>query len=344
MCAEARLTWMGFVHPIRKLLLLGILLLCGPSAPATAQQPDYRALGHDHYFNLEYDQAIDAYQRLITAGPQDPLAYNHLATAILFKELLRLGMLETSAFKGDNQFLRQEKPKPDPAVKEEFEAAIFKGREVAEAKLAEDPKDKRSLFALANNHGLHANYSFMIEKAYFGALRAGGRARGYANKLIKQDPDYVDAYLVAGVHESVVGSLPWIVKIMAAIGGIRGSKQKGEQYVTRVAKEGELARHEARSLLSLLLRRESRPLEAAAVLEGLLRDFPRNYLFHTEMAAMYEDAGEIEKALAVFRSVRRKVNTNEDRFARMPRRNVEALDRKIKDLETRLANPPKSSA
>jgi hypothetical protein len=185
-------------------------------------------------------------------------------------------MLETSAFKGDNQFLRQEKPQPDPALKEEFLSVLLDGRQLAEATLQKAPGDKMALYALSNSYGLEGNYDFMIDKTYFSALRNGGRARKYANDLIKKHPGFVDAYLVAGVHEYVVGSLPWIVKMMAAIGGIRGNKEKGETYVARVAREGELSRNEARSLLTLLLRRERRPLEAAKVLEGLIRDFPRN--------------------------------------------------------------------
>ncbi len=305
---------------------------------------DYRALGHSHYFNLEYDEAIDAYNLLIAENPKDAVAYNHLATALLFKELLRLGMLETSAFKGDNQFLKQQKPQPDPALKVRFEKTLLEGRRLAEATIEKSPDDKMALYVLSNNYGLQGNYDFMIDKSYFSALRNGSRARKFANQLIKKHPDFVDAYLVAGVHEYVVGSLPWLVKVMAAVGGIRGSKGKGERYVARVAREGQLSRNEARSLLTILLRREKRPLEAAAVLEGLIRDFPRNYVFYLELGAMYEDAGELEKALGVFRSVRQSVSANSHRFGRMPERSIEAVDRKIKDLEQQLASRKSTAA
>jgi tetratricopeptide (TPR) repeat protein len=179
---------------------------------------------------------------------------------------------------------------------------------------------------------MEANYQFMIEKAYFGALRNGGKARKHSQKLVKQYPDFVDAYLVLGVYEYVVGSLPWAIRAVIAIGGINGSKQKGEEYVRKVAEEGNWNRNEARSLLALLLRREKRPLQAAEVIRGLMRDFPRNYVLHLELGAMYQDAGEKDRALATFREVRSKVNRNEDRFGRMPARAVEALDRKIEKL------------
>ena len=77
------------------------------STAIAAADVDHRRIGHDHYFNLEYDQAVSAYRRLLTEQPNDPTVFNHIASAVLFKELLRLGLLESSAFKGDNQFLNR---------------------------------------------------------------------------------------------------------------------------------------------------------------------------------------------------------------------------------------------
>ena len=112
-----------------------LLSLFVSTAVAAATDVDYRRVGHDHYFNLEYDQAISAYRRLLTQQPNDPTVFNHIASAILFKELLRLGLLQSSAFKGDNQFLKTDKPKPDPEAKQEFEKVLFEGRRLAESLL-----------------------------------------------------------------------------------------------------------------------------------------------------------------------------------------------------------------
>ena len=303
------------------------------STAIAAVDVDHRRIGHDHYFNLEYDQAVSAYRRLLTEQPNDPTVFNHIASAVLFKELLRLGLLESSAFKGDNQFLKTDKPKPDPQAKREFEKVLLEGRRLAESLLAESPSDVLALYALSEGYALQGNQQFMIEKAYFAALRSGNRANKYSKQVRRQDPGFVDAYLVAGVHEYVLGSLPWPVKLLAAIGGMRGSKSKGERWVRRVAIEGNQARDQARPLLALLLRREKRPLEAAEVIRGLIDDFPRNYVLQLELAAMYRDAGQRANALAVFRTILTKHHRNEPGYDRMSRRAVEALRRKIKTLE-----------
>ncbi len=304
-------------------------LACGLAVAA----PDYRRSGHDHFYNLEYDEAIADYTRLIEQETNDPLAHNHLAAAHLFRELYRLGLLESSALRGDNEFLKQKKPEPDPQARARFVEALGRGRRVAESLLAADGRHQTALYALGTNYALWANYEFIVEKAWFSSLRKGGKARDYCEKLRKVNPGFVDAYLVLGVHEYVAGSLPLPVKLLAALGGLRGSKKKGEGYVTRVAAEGNYARHDARILLVILYRRERRPLEAARVLEGLIADFPRNYVFGLELAAMYTDAGQKDRALAAFRELLKKSDAQAPGYQRLPR---QAVLRRIE----RLANGP----
>ena len=314
------------------LFLFGVLAL-GPLPALAVTEAEYIRQGHDHYLNLEYDKAVASYRKALELNPADPNTYNHIATAILFQELNRLGMLETSAFKEDNQFLDREKPQPDPQVAETFRKYFFEGREKAEQILKEKPRDRMAWFAMAQNYALQANYQFMIEKSYVAALRNGQRARGYSNKLRKHYPEFIDGYLVAGVQEYVVGSLPWAVRALIAIGGIRGNKEKGEEWVAMVADKGTLIRTEARVLLSLLYRRERRPLEAAELIEGLIAEFPRNYVLRLELAAMYEDAQQFDRALEIFQKTQSLVQNKTPGYARMPERLRGALGRKIDELQ-----------
>lgn len=294
---------------------------------------DDRSAGHDHYFNLEYDEAFAAYERVRQVEPDDPTIYNHLATAVLYKELNRLGMLETSAFKGDNRFLATKKPKPDPSVKGKIFDYLEQGRLLAAERLKADPADRAALLAVSHNYALRANYRFMVDKAYFRALRNGEKARKFSAVLQRHHPGFVDAYLVAGIRDYVVGSLPWALRALIAIGGIRGNKARGEALVERVAREGDRMRDEARVLMVLVHRREGRPLEAVKILRSLLEDYPRNYVLQLEMAAMYLDAAEDEQALQVLREAHRKYEADEQRFGRMPPRLASALERRIEKLE-----------
>lgn len=318
------------VRSIQRLGLLAVSLLLA-AAPIWSAPPAELLLADadDHYFNLEHEEAIHGYYAAMEAGAPSADVWNRIATTILYQELHRLGLLETSAFKGDNDFLLQENPKPDPAAKTKFLGAIAEARRLAESQLKQRPRDSSALFVLSQNYALSGNYAFMIDKAYIGALRAGNKARSYSDRLRKIDPDFVDAYLVAGVQEYVVGGLPWALRAVISLGGIRGNQDRGRTWVEYVAKEGKLLNVEARMLLALLYRREHRPLDSAEVLAGLIGEFPRNYVLRLELASMYFDADEPQQGLDILLAAQRMVREDQNRHARMPERLRQALARKI---------------
>jgi len=159
--------------------LIAATALWALSAPAWGV--DYVARGNDHYFNLEHDEALADYYEAMRQEGESAAIWNHIATTLLYKELNRLGKLETSAFRGDNQFLDEEKPEPDPEANERFLGALHQARRLAEADLEKNPGDPGALFSLSSNYALLANYEFMIEKSYFSALRNGSKARRTAS-------------------------------------------------------------------------------------------------------------------------------------------------------------------
>ena len=298
-------------------------------------QADHRKTGDDHFYNLEYDEALTEYAKLIQEDPADPIAYNDLASAQLNKEMYRLGLLDSSALRRDNRFLHDKRPDADPAAKKQVLETLEQGRHTAETALASDPKNARALYALCTDHALRATYEFMVDKAWFAALRSGSKSRGYCDQARQADPKLVDAYLVLWVYDYTMGSLPLSVKLFAAIGGIHGSKKKGIEYIGRVAQEGNYDRDAARVLLAVLYRREKRPLEAAALLEALAADFPRNYIFNLELASAYSDAGQPRDGVNVLKALLRQADEKPADYQRMPRT---AVEREMTVLETRVHN------
>lgn len=292
---------------------------------------DYRQSGDNHFYNLEYDQAITDYTKLIQQNVDDPIPYNDLASARLNKELSRLGLLDSSALSRDNSFLRNKRPQADPAVRTLVFDTLERGRGKAEILLARNPRNTSALYSLCTGFGLRATYEFMVDKAWFAALRDGSKARSYCDQAQKSDPEFVDAYLVLGVYEYTAGSLPRAVKLLA-LGGLRGSKKKGLEYVNRVAQHGKYDRDAARVLLAVLYRRENNPLEAARILQTLIADYPRNYLFWLELASMYSDAGQPERALGTLRSLLQKADENNSGYRSLPR---ETVQRKMALIEAR---------
>jgi len=309
------------------LLMIGVVV----SSAVLRGEAGYRKSGDDHFYNLEYDQAIDDYTKLIQQSPDDPIPYNDLASAQLYKEMYRLGLLDSSALGGDNRFLHGRRPAADTGAKAQLFDTLERGRQTAETALAHDSKSALPLYALCTNYALRSTYEFMVEKAWFTALRSGSKSRGYCEQAHRSNAQLVDAYLVLGVYEYAMGSLPLSVKMFAAIGGMCGSKKKGIEYVSRVAHEGKYDRDAARVLLAVLYRREKRPLEAAAVLQALITDYPRNYIFCLELASMYSDAGRPADAVHVLKALLRQADERPDGNPQLPRSTVE---RELRVLET----------
>jgi tetratricopeptide (TPR) repeat protein len=278
---------------------------------------DYRQSGNEHVYNLEYDQAIVDYEKLIQQNSGDTNAYNDLAGAQLYKELNRLGLLDSGALGRNNRFIRDARPPVDPRAEAQVRDTLDRGRRAAERLLAQNPRSELALFSLCTNYALRANYEFALEKTWFAALRSGSKARGYCDQVRKLNPGFIDAYLVLGAYEYVAGSLPLPVKLFAAIGGLHGSREKGIEYLSHVAQQGKYNRDAARVLLVVLYRREKRALAATRVLEGLLIQYPRNYLFATELAGLYSDAGQPGRAPPVLKSLMQRADQNTPGYRRL---------------------------
>ena len=113
----------------------------------------------------------------------------------------------------------------------------------------------------------------------------------------------MDAKLVVGVYEYVVGALPWPFKLLIGFAGITGSKSKGLEMLTDAGKRGVITSVEARTTIALFLRREARYKEAIQVIRGLKSEYPHDFLFCLEEANLRKDDGEGMAAVDAYREV-----------------------------------------
>jgi hypothetical protein len=70
------------------------LLALGMLASLEAEE-NLVSRGFDHFYNLEYDQALAVFQQAASRDPNSPDVHNHIAETILFREMLRDGSLES---------------------------------------------------------------------------------------------------------------------------------------------------------------------------------------------------------------------------------------------------------
>src|SRR2546423_11432334 len=71
--------------------------------------------GFEHFYNLEYDQAIQDFHKAMEAKPDDPKGVNHLLDAVLFSQLYKHDALDTSLYT-QQSFLSSKQINLDPKV------------------------------------------------------------------------------------------------------------------------------------------------------------------------------------------------------------------------------------
>ena len=165
--------------------------------------------GFEHFYNLEYDEAVAVFEKAIAQNPSSPDLHNHLAQTLVFREMFRNGALESELVSGNNSFLRRPKLNPSPETEKRFLDEVNKAIELTAARLKANPNDIPALYAQGIAYGLRANYFWVVKKAWRDSLRDATAARKLHNRITELDSTNVDARLVQGLHDYVVGSLPW---------------------------------------------------------------------------------------------------------------------------------------
>ena len=265
----------------------------------------WQTKGFGHFYSLEYDEAIAEFEKQIEAEPREPEHYNYLAQALLYREMYRAGALESELVTGANPFLRREKMEPRLDDLKRFDDAVARAMELAQERLKANPNDLRGLYALGVAHGLRGNCGFLIRKTYMDALRDATQSRKLCQRVVEMDPKQMDARMVLGAHDYIVGSLPGYIRLLGFLTGFAGDKESGIRTLKMVAEKGQNNRMDAAILLGVIYRRERRPMEAIPILLDLVQRYPRNYLYRLEQVQFYSDAGDKAKAVAVLDEVDR---------------------------------------
>jgi len=217
-------------------------------------------------------------------------------------DLYDTGAMNTGDYANDSFIGRTPRP-TDAKIKERIKDLVRRAEDIEEKQLKANSKDVDALYCRGVTRAQFSVYTGLIERAWFSALRNAVGARHDHEHVLELDSAYVDAKMVVGTHNYVVGNLPWSVKMAAALAGLSGSKDKGLEYLREVAKSDGENSVDAKVVLTLFLRREHQYDEALGYMQELSTKYPRNHLFLTEVANLQRAAGRLPEAEAVYRKV-----------------------------------------
>jgi tetratricopeptide (TPR) repeat protein len=257
----------------------------------------------ERFYLLDFPAAVERFERFHAQHPGDPQGTVLLLNAVLFQELYRQDLLDTTFYANDGFLTGRHLTDEDPKTRDRILSLADEAIHEADWRLDKNPGDIDALYARGWARSLKCTYLAIVQRGFGAGFRLAIKAKDDHMRVLQLDPDYVDAKLVVGVYEYVVGALPIPFKLMIGFMGITGSKTKGFELLDDDARRGAMTSLEAKTVIALFLRREGRYKEAIEVVEGLKNLYPRDFLFCLEEANLRKDDGEGMIAVDAYREV-----------------------------------------
>ena len=258
---------------------------------------------YQHFYELDFPGAVTRFERFHEEHPGDPQATALLLNAVVFEELYRLDLLDTTFYANDGFLTGHHATQEDPKERDRIFALADEAVHEADVRLSGNANDVDALFARGWARALRCAYMAMAERSFASGFRLATKAKDDEQRVLQLDPDYVDAKMVVGVYEYVVGALPWPFKFLIGFTGVTGSKKEGLAMLRDAGNRGVITSVESRTVIALFLRREARYQEAIEVIRGLKAQYPHDYLFCLEEANLRKDAGEGMGAVDAYRAI-----------------------------------------
>jgi tetratricopeptide (TPR) repeat protein len=296
--------WKGLSRGFGVALLGASTLVWGSGVHANPLNSDPLVReAYEHFYNLDYPGAVERFQRFHAEHPGDPQATALLLNAVLFQELYRLDMLDTTFYATDGFLTGRHATAEDPQTRDRILGLADEAVREADWRIGRNANDIDAFYARGWVRSLKCTYVAMVERAYGAGFRLATKAKDDEMHVLQLDPEYVDAKLVAGIYEYVVGALPWPFKLLIGFAGITGSKSRGLEMLNDAANRGGITRVEARTVIALFLRREARYKDAIEEIRGLKSQYPRDFLFCLEEANLRKDDGEGMRAVLSYQEI-----------------------------------------
>jgi tetratricopeptide (TPR) repeat protein len=295
--------WMRAI--VQAILLLGTAGVCWGSEVHTNPLNNDPLVkeAYDRFYLLDFDGAVERFGRFHAMHPGDPQATAMLLDAMVFQELYRQDLLDTTFYANDGFLTGRHATQEDPKARERILGLADEAIHEADWRVGQNQNDVDALYARGWVRALECTYVAMVERSYGAGFQLATKAKDDGARVLQLDPNYVDAKLLVGVYEYVVGALPWPFKLLIGFAGITGSKTRGLEMLTDDGNRGPMTNVDARTAISLFLRREGRYKEAIQVVRKLKSEYPRDYLFSLEEANLRKDAGEGMGAVAAYRAI-----------------------------------------
>jgi tetratricopeptide (TPR) repeat protein len=235
----------------------------------------------DLIYNMEFDAALHAAQRLIDLAPTHPAGYFYRAATYWQRRLIT------------------HDPHQRAILLSQFQESTQRARTMAEH--LPEAQAAEAAFYLGAVYGMQARLHF-AEQQYLRALLAAKQGSAYLQQCVARAPDWYDAYAGLGTYQYVLSRVPGVWRsIVQQLIGIPGDRDKGLQALELARTAGRLSVSEAGSLLAKIyvLPGEEQYDKAYVILENLVQRYPHNSDYRYRLALVCAHLGLWECARQV---------------------------------------------
>jgi len=281
--------------------LIAISLLWGQGQSAIDQ---HVREGQDAIYRLDYATAERIFQQTIAENPESPVGYGMLAITTWNQLLAASANQALDDYATPTPFTKGRTHKNVNQEIKRFREANDNLLTVCEKILENNPKDVLALYFRGLAYENLSAEAIVITKNTGSAISNGRKAKNIHEQVLKLDPDFVDANVSIAGNEFAKATLPWSIKWLAFLVGIRGSKEQAFQKLELVSEKGKYRQLDAQVVLALLHSWKGDPRQPLVIFENLREKYPQNYLFDINLAAIYQlKFNDAQSALDIYQQL-----------------------------------------
>jgi tetratricopeptide (TPR) repeat protein len=288
-----------------------------PSFAAQATPTTY-AQAIDALYNLDFNIAVQTFDRLIAQDQSNPDYWNGLASTIWLKILYDQQKFNLDSYSGSSIGVNNSHDSVNPADEKKLRDTIDEAMKRANAMLAKNPKDVRALYALGVSNATLAAFEGLVKRSYVTALGKAKTARNYHEQVLKIDPNFEDALLSIGTFDYGIGIIPLPLRMVVGVFGISGSgKEEGIHKLEMVAANGNRAATDAKEILIIIYNREHEYDQSLRLIDELLAKYPRNFQLEMSKAAVYGKMKDWTQAIQVYQHILSRIQAKQNGYDRL---------------------------
>src|SRR6266567_4337866 len=165
--------------------ILALALLLGAAGKAWGASAHTNPLNLDplvkdafsRFYLLDFPGAIERLQRFHEAHSGDPQATALLLDAMVFQELYRLDLLDTTFYANDGFLTGRHAVQEDPQTRDRILALADEAIHEADWRVSKNPSDIDALYARGWARSLKCTYIAMVQRGFGGGFRLAGKAK-----------------------------------------------------------------------------------------------------------------------------------------------------------------------